>query len=62
MNFWSKLLRIPKSHFTKPYARKNFDPTKIGKMKYGLLHIRYYDKKLLDLVRLWISEHVASLG
>ena len=29
---------------------------KIGKMPYGLVHIRYADKKLLNLLRQWIEE------
>ena len=46
IDFWSKLTRIPFEQFTKPYVRKDF---KINnrKMKHGLIHIRYYDKKLL---------------
>lgn len=46
INFWSKLTKISKGQFTKPYVRKDF--RKDGrKMKYGLVHIRYGDKKLL---------------
>lgn len=46
INFWSNCTKIDKSLFIKPYIRKDF---KIGvrKMKYGLIHIRYHDKKLL---------------
>lgn len=59
--FWSKLLRIPKEKFTKPYVRKDFREEKAGKMKYGLLHIRYSDKKLLNTIRLWIKEYTEAL-
>ncbi len=62
IRFWSKLTSIPKSQFTKPYVRKDFDVEKVGKMKYGLLHVRYYDKKLLNLLRVWISEYCAQEG
>ncbi|MDO8656543.1 MAG: hypothetical protein Q7K45_04850 [Nanoarchaeota archaeon] len=46
ITFWSDLTGIERSLFIKPYIRKDF---RIGgrKMKYGLIHIRYHDKKLL---------------
>ncbi len=45
VDFWSKLSKIPKKQFTKPYIREDF--RKNGrKMKYGMVHIRYADKKL----------------
>ncbi len=55
ISFWSKLTKIPKDKFSKPYIRKDFKKEKIGKMKYGLLHIRYADKKLLNKIREWIT-------
>ncbi len=57
MNFWSKLTRIPLKHFSKPYIRKDFKAEKSGKMEYGLIHIRYYDKKLLLLIKQWIEQY-----
>jgi predicted DNA-binding protein YlxM (UPF0122 family) len=46
MKFWSILTNIPLSQFRKPYVRTDFK--KDGrKMKYGLVHIWYGDKKLL---------------
>ncbi len=45
INFWSKLTGISKKQFTQPYVRNDFK--KYGrKMKYGMVHIRYADKKL----------------
>ena len=45
IDFWSKLTGISKRQFSKPYVRKDF--RKDGrKMKYGMVHIRYADKKL----------------
>ncbi len=45
IEFWSKLTSIPKDQFSKPYVRQDFK--KDGrKMKYGMVHIRYSDKKL----------------
>jgi len=47
--FWSDLTGIPASQFTKPYIRDDY--SKGRKMKYGLVHIRYSDKKLLFKVK-----------
>ena len=46
IKFWSKKLRVPISQFSKPYVRTDF---KIGgkKLLYGVIHICYFDKKLL---------------
>ena len=60
--FWSKLTKIPTKQFTKPYVRKDFDIKKIDKMKYGLIHIRYHDKKLLNQTRLWIKEYYSKFS
>lgn len=52
VHYWSRVTGIPKERFSKPYVRKDF--RKNGrKMRYGLIHIRYYDKKLLlEILRL----------
>ena len=58
INFWSRLTKISKKQFTKPYIRKDF--RKDGrKMEHGMIHIRYGDKKLflcimeeIDLIKL----------
>ena len=55
INFWSKLTKIPKGQFTKPYVRKDF--RKDGrKMKYGMVHIRYADKKLFFSIMKSVEE------
>jgi len=46
IKYWSKLTKIPVNQFTKPYIRKDYNING-RKMKYGLVHIRYIDKKLL---------------
>ena len=46
ISFWSKLTNIPRSQFTKPYSRTD-SRVNARVMKYGLVHIRYHDKKLL---------------
>lgn len=55
--FWSELAGIPLAQFTKPYI-KNGENDKINKMKHGLIHIRYYDKKLLDVIKNWIKKFI----
>jgi predicted DNA-binding protein YlxM (UPF0122 family) len=57
INYWNKLTKIPKSQFTKPYIRKDFREDKKDKMPHGLIHIRYSDKKLLNLIKSWIEEY-----
>ena len=51
ISFWSKLTNIPKTQFSKPYIRDDFREN--GRvMKYGMIHVRYADKKLLiDLMQ-----------
>ena len=56
-DFWSELTSIPKNQFTKPYIRQDFDIRKKDRMRYGLLHIRYCDKKLMTLLLQWIAEY-----
>jgi len=57
LNYWYKLTNIPKSQFSKPYVRNDFLPEKSGKMEYGMVHIRYADKKLLYQIDNWIKEY-----
>lgn len=61
LNYWYKLTNIPKSQFSKPYIKRDFLPEKIGKMKYGLVHIRYADKKLLFQIDNWIKEYYKKI-
>lgn len=57
IEFWNKITKINKKQFTKPYIRKDYDKSKINKMPHGLIHIRYADKKLLNLIKSWIKEY-----
>lgn len=47
INYWSAKFGIPKTQFSKPYVRKDFKIEKVDKMPLGLIHVRYYDVKLL---------------
>ena len=60
-NYWYSLTNIPKSQFSKPYVKNDFLPEKSGKMKYGLVHIRYADKKLLYQIDNWIKEYCKKI-
>lgn len=54
--YWSGITEISLKKFTKPYIRTEFNDDKIGKMEYGLIHVRYNDKKLLCQMMDWIEE------
>lgn len=57
LTFWSTLLNIPLQNFTKPYiAKTDRALEEKRKMQYGLVHLRYMDKKLLFVVLKWIEE------
>lgn len=58
--YWNRVTKIPLSQFTKPYIRKDYLPEKSGKMKYGLVHIRYCDKKLLLQIEGWIENYIKT--
>ena len=57
INYWSRITKINKKQFTKPYIRHDFKENKSNKMPHGLIHIRYSDKKLLNLIKNWIKEY-----
>lgn len=62
MNFWYKTTDVAKNQFSKPYIRKDFLAKKSRKMKYGLVHIRYSDKKLLLQIEDWIKKYLKANG
>ena len=51
--FWSTLSGVPLKQFPKPYVRQDFKKEKIGKMPHGLIHVRYFDKKLYIQFEQW---------
>jgi len=50
IHYWSNKLSIPSNQFIKPYIRQDYDDKKLHKMEYGLIHVRYNDKRLLMLI------------
>jgi len=62
MDYWCRVTKIPTTQFQKPYIRYDFDDEKKGKMKYGLVHIRYHDKKLFNQINNWIQEVIKKFN
>jgi hypothetical protein len=50
--FWSDITKIPKAQFSKPYLRNSHSPNR--SMPYGLVKIRYSDKRLLKVLETWL--------
>ncbi len=59
ISYWSSLTNIPFSQFTKPYIREK-SKQKHDKMSHGLIHIRYSDKRLFELIMSEISSFITS--
>lgn len=49
--FWINVTNIAEKQFIKPYIRQDFLESKKNKMPYGLIHVRYHDKKLYNLMK-----------
>ena len=49
IRFWCSHLRVEPGQFTQPYVRSTLNKSK-RKMAYGLLHVRYSDKRLLEKI------------
>ena len=60
--FWSEHTGIPLSQFNKPYVRPLTPNVSRRKMSVGLLHIRYSDRRLLELILRWGKDICESLG
>ncbi len=58
MEYWHKVTAIPVNQFTKPYVRKGSLNKTERKLVYGLVHIRYNDKRLLQIIKDWIEEYI----
>jgi hypothetical protein len=60
--YWHKVTKVPLVRFTKPYIRKNNLNLSNRKLPYGLIHIRYNDKRLVLLIKNWIDEYKEWAG
>ena len=61
-SYWHRVTDIPVAQFTKPYIRNGNLNLSQRKLPYGMVHIRYNDKQLLDLIGSWINEYVQWAG
>ena len=61
-NYWKNITGISLSQFTKPYIREGNSNLSNRKLPYGLVHIRYNDKKLLELIKSWIEDYRSSVS
>ena len=60
IDFWHKELQVNRDSFTKPYVRDSGHAL-LRRMPYGVLHIRYSDKRLLEKILELNSELVKNL-
>ena len=60
INFWSSRLKAEKAQFTKPYVRSAVNRGKRS-MPYGVIHVRYSDKKLLEKILVLCKNLITSL-
>lgn len=54
-NYWQKITNISFLQFNKPYIREVFSIKNEHKLPYGLIQIRYNDKKLLNIIKMWLD-------
>ena len=57
VDYWAELTGIPRARFIKPYVRRDATGKTDHRMKYGLIHLRYHDKKLMVQLLKWIDEY-----
>lgn len=60
--YWSKITKIPLLQFSKPYIRTDYKMKSGRQMEYGMIHVRYSDKKLLNYVLEEINRYEKELG
>ena len=61
VEYWAKLTSIPTTQFSKPYIRSKSD-LKHDKMQHGLIHIRYADIRLFNLIMNEIEQYKNCWG
>lgn len=60
INHWSSQLNVEKNQFTKPYIRSTFNRGK-RTMPYGVIHVRYSDKKLFMKILSLCSDLITTI-
>jgi len=61
-NYWSNITNVPLKQFTKPFIRSHNINISRRKLQYGLIHVRYNDKKLLCSLKNWLDNFVIWAG
>ncbi len=56
--YWHTITEVSLSQFTKPYIRRGNLNLSNRKLPYGLIHVRYNDKRLLETIKFWIDEYL----
>jgi hypothetical protein len=62
VRFWSEVTQIPEKNFYKSFNHGSKTGTYKKTSKYGTLSLRYSDKKLLQVINLWINESAKRFG
>lgn len=60
IGYWSSQLNVERDQFTKPYVRSAFNRGKRA-MPFGVIHVRYSDKKLLEKILSLCTSMVSTL-
>jgi len=60
--YWQKITKVSLAQFTKPYIRRGNPNLSNRKLPYGLIHVRYNDKRLLKIITNWINEYIDWAG
>ena len=59
--YWNEITKIPLAQFTKPYIKTAAAEPRNRKLLYGVAHIRYNDKRLLETIKGWIDEYTNTV-
>lgn len=51
VQYWGRITKISHKQFIKPYVRSDYKNCKTNKMPFGLIHIRYNDKRLFAKIK-----------
>ncbi|TRZ48933.1 hypothetical protein D4Q80_03005 [bacterium] len=60
--YWHRITKIPLGQFIKPYIRKDKISLSQRKLPYGLIQVRYNDKRLQEQIKSWIDEFIGWAG
>lgn len=62
IEYWSGLTNISQGQFIKPYVREDFKEEKSSKMPYGVIHLRYNDRRLYEQIMADIGKIAEELS